>query len=455
MMEEEEASKGNLCQSAIMRKEMSPVRNYLANSPKVQKVRPIFSPGFKSKKVSELTAETHPSQSLDDSPASSLLQQRDRAEEDSFYDSMSGQYVTVNNFAFPEEGNHFEQAANASIDLTERLEKELTLAASEDQIQHCPKILDSPRDLQVPAVPPLKRLSGEIGPEFLPSRSNPGTPRTANNPEETHLSIPADVPTIAAKKSAIPRYVRNPRSKSFSPSPVLRKTKQSNNAFADAAPRCCQVSREKSQSISNLAMSPSLGDGNAAKNSRSDPNLNLVGGKNAFKHVKSKVRQYIEDVKNLSKTKEEKSFQLSPGRKSLSMSNLGSEAQDQGLSNAVAGTNNLNRMKAFISTSNLEDLRVTLKKHTSDGHQQTSTTDLRFDRTRLSRLLDNLSDSDEDPVAEIDQDLTLDVEEVLMLAWEERKEKQEAKKVLSQLQENYDILQRKFADAENRIDKMR
>ena len=32
---------------------------------------------------------------------------------------------------------------------------------------------------------------------------------------------------------------------------------------------------------------------------------------------------------------------------------------------------------------------------------------------------------------------------------------QEAKKVLSQLQRNYDVLQRKFADAENRIDKLR
>ena len=53
------------------------------------------------------------------------------------------------------------------------------------------------------------------------------------------------------------------------------------------------------------------------------------------------------------------------------------------------------------------------------------------------------------------EDLSLGVEDVLMMAWTERREKQEAKKVLSQLQENYDVLQRKFADAENRIDKLR
>ena len=51
--------------------------------------------------------------------------------------------------------------------------------------------------------------------------------------------------------------------------------------------------------------------------------------------------------------------------------------------------------------------------------------------------------------------MSLGVEDVLMMAWTERREKQEAKKVLSQLQENYDVLQRKFADAENRIDKLR
>ncbi len=75
---------------------------------------------------------------------------------------------------------------------------------------------------------------------------------------------------------------------------------------------------------------------------------------------------------------------------------------------------------------------------------------------RISRLLDHLSDEDDhrqDGAASAD--LTLDVEDILALAMEERREKKEAEKVLSQLQENYDRLQRKYAEAENRLDKYR
>ena len=44
---------------------------------------------------------------------------------------------------------------------------------------------------------------------------------------------------------------------------------------------------------------------------------------------------------------------------------------------------------------------------------------------------------------------------MLLLALEERKEKQQAEKVLSQLQSNYDLLQKKYAEAENKIDRLR
>lgn len=47
------------------------------------------------------------------------------------------------------------------------------------------------------------------------------------------------------------------------------------------------------------------------------------------------------------------------------------------------------------------------------------------------------------------------MEDVLILAMEERKEKKEAEKVLSMLQSNYDMLQRKYAEAENKIDRLR
>ena len=57
-----------------------------------------------------------------------------------------------------------------------------------------------------------------------------------------------------------------------------------------------------------------------------------------------------------------------------------------------------------------------------------------------------------------DTEVTIDdveVEEILQFALEEKRGKQEAVQVLSQLQANYDDVQRKLAEAENKIDKYR
>ena len=86
----------------------------------------------------------------------------------------------------------------------------------------------------------------------------------------------------------------------------------------------------------------------ARKNSRSDTSLNLIGSGSGgsrrrsskeYGHVKSKVREYIDEVKRLSSSASSRkksensncnSFQLSPGRKSLSMSNLAAEEEGMG-----------------------------------------------------------------------------------------------------------------------------
>ena len=68
-------------------------------------------------------------------------------------------------------------------------------------------------------------------------------------------------------------------------------------------------------------------------------------------------------------------------------------------------SSNLSRMKAFISTSHLEDLRITLRRRQQDdecddgegeaaGAADTSAAS--FDRARLARLLDDLSDENEE-----------------------------------------------------------
>ena len=121
--------------------------------------------------------------------------------------------------------------------------------------------------------------------------------------------------------------------------------------------------------------------------------------------------------------------------------------------------NQPNRDDLSLCTKRQNDLYCNLQNDEYDGDETAGAADTSaasFDRARLARLLDDLSDENEEQQGdEQGEDLSLGVEEVLLMAWTERREKQEAKKVLSQLQQNYDVLQRKFADAENRIDKLR
>ena len=64
----------------------------------------------------------------------------------------------------------------------------------------------------------------------------------------------------------------------------------------------------------------------------------------------------------------------------------------------------------------------------------------------------------DEAMTEKDEHIILDdieVDDILHFALEEKRGKQEAVQVLSQLQANYDDVQRKLAEAENKIDKYR
>ena len=54
-----------------------------------------------------------------------------------------------------------------------------------------------------------------------------------------------------------------------------------------------------------------------------------------------------------------------------------------------------------------------------------------------------------------EKEVVCEVEDLLQLAMDERKGKLEAIKVLAELKQNYDHLQKKFAAAETTIDKLR
>ena len=70
---------------------------------------------------------------------------------------------------------------------------------------------------------------------------------------------------------------------------------------------------------------------------------------------------------------------------------------------------NLSRMKAFISTSHLEDLRITLRRRQQDDENDgdetgaADTSAASFDRARLARLLDDLSDDNNEEQGDRDE----------------------------------------------------
>lgn len=511
-----------------------------------------------------------------------------KKKDNSFFDATSQRWVLVNDFAFPEDENHFEkiERMQATQDLNPSLssdtssallldsetlnnninafqiqpgddemefEKLFNLEIVEEDFsrppntQHQPKIVSPKEEQQQPSQVlsrPLRKLSDELGSLCLPSRSNPNTPRECqedarlpgdeseptSNAELTCLSKSSPSPPLFLKqgrKSAIPRYVRNTgslsnssqRSKSFSPSPVEKRVRQQRAPLSEDKMNPLttrNLNRQKSRSAANLAAAESnIGLLSNRSNSKSEGNLpslkvsaSTASSKKAnYSHVKSKVREYIAKVKNLPSKRhppqnddreslvqqQQQSFLLSPGRKALSMSNLVSENKDASNSTSECkSVTNLTKMKAFLSSNHLDDFQITLSNSCGGGLNRSSRVCIQkscvcfemivvhvyltafflflfspqnslstFDRTRICRLLDNLSDSDEALVddhpaaAEGCEDVSFDVEDVLILAMEERKEKKEAEKVLSQLQSNYDVLQRKYAEAENKIDKLR
>ncbi|CAB4055635.1 AKNA [Lepeophtheirus salmonis] len=218
--------------------------------------------------------------------------------------------------------------------------------------------------------------------------------------------------------------------------------------------------RKKTKAYQNFSRSASS---NLNKNkSYSSGNISV---KSDYSHVQSKVKAYIKSIKDLPKKPDDfSSFQT--GKKSLSMSNLSSSRYFPSTS-GVGGQYPLNssssniaasNLKSFLSYANLDEMTITVNKYNAKSADNLNSKS-KFDTSRISRLLDNISDEEAmeeviDSAAE-DDEIVIDVENILSLALNERRDKQEAKKVLSQLQTNYDRLQRKYAEAENTIDKLR
>ncbi len=194
--------------------------------------------------------------------------------------------------------------------------------------------------------------------------------------------------------------------------------------------------------------------------------MDLAGKKCDYSHVKSKVRQYIEAgqkprvIKKKSSKQSNvldvygKSFVLSPGRKSLSMSNIAADADAEEASRRTSTSSTMFGLKSFLSTKHLDDLSVTVKSKNGSKSRDSLT----IANDKVSKLLDFVSDEEEEGeciTEEEDPEVVFGVEDLLKLAMNERRDKQQAKKVLAELQTNYDNLQRRFAAAETTIDRLR
>ena len=96
-----------------------------------------------------------------------------------------------------------------------------------------------------------------------------------------------------------------------------------------------------------------------------------------------------------------KSFVLSPGRKSLSMSNLVRGADSDLMSSASgcgdpSGPLTKSKMKAFLSSRNLDELQISIRSSRSKSRTSVKSA------SNLSRLLDRVTD-DEDELAAYDE----------------------------------------------------
>ena len=94
------------------------------------------------------------------------------------------------------------------------------------------------------------------------------------------------------------------------------------------------------------------------------------------------MKEYIEDARRerrASRPHGERSFMLSPGRKAQSLSNLSMPEESWRARQRQQQASNLNKMKAFISSSQLDKTKITLSRN---GLSRTINDIDRLDRAR-------------------------------------------------------------------------
>ena len=200
--------------------------------------------------------------------------------------------------------------------------------------------------------------------------------------------------------------------------------------------------------------------------SKSSDNILKIGNykKQKYDHVESKVKQYIKSIKDASNVN-----QVSSKRKlSKSCSKLLLETSQTDMRERPKTAETMCHQPSNKSSQNqtFKSLNCVQSKIRSQSESNLRCYDLFNSSSRLNKSTSSLSNieklgdasDDEFNIKEMfrnDEEIIICPEDLLSLVYKERHVKQEAKKVLNELQTNYDILLQKFAAAENALDKVR
>ena len=359
----------------------------------------------------------------------------------------------------------------------------LRLLNSKDK--HKPKILN-PKSARETVNSPrnksskMHRISSELD-STLPSKSSPSTPRDLENSKDRKSLFAQNKPKIIAK-----RYIRSSPPREAKPElavaapPIQTKTGLTvTQPKKEVAENSHLISRSVSSASLLLRNPPiplnrmkSLSSGNICQKV---PNFK----KGNYDHVESKVKQYIKDIKDSSKVKKLSSAkELSKSCSNLSPETNKTERNAQNIERpktAEEFAHHLPHNKSF-SNHKIEDKnsftsernKLALKKAKSKSETNLRCSNLFQSPFQISRStmsignIDKLLDFSDDECKETSifntenkEEITVHPEDLLELVYKERHGKQEAKKVLTELQTNYDNLLQKFAASENALDKVR
>ena len=336
---------------------------------------------------------------------------------------------------------------------------------------HKPKILHKTHSLESPRGLNISNKIGKIGNDLehkLPSKSNPVTPRE----ESTMGTMASEKKSMYAQskpKIVSRRFQRSPPRESKTP-PSVPKPIQTKTGLTVTQPVRSQESLARSASSASLILRNS-GQPLKKQISKSTDNVNsqTTFRSKKYEHVGSKVKMYIQDIKSNCKvdTSSKNVAASKETHKSCTSLNRNQKCEDRNVfenrpKTADATVMNSERSEQQERESQIANgkLRKSISKSESNLKRTKSGGSLSKSTFSVGPLGSFCESSDEEDLTELtaifnDEAASTKAESLLEMVAKERKSKQEAKKVINELQTSFDDLLQKYAAAENALDKAR